>query len=390
MGASKKTTNRIFVSALNALRYLIIPAGSILFAFLVKRNADIQTWGSVVNFMIIVSLVHMITHWSMKEFSLRAFSKQPSQVTQINTENFFTRLPILLIGFLLLAFYFPIAYLPWLIIWLTGLFLSSSTEALCLYYKKQLFVTLVEFILIIAVCVMIIQNKKINTEFLVQLFSVQQLIKGIFYFAYFQKDFRIKYLSFEFSLLAKSFPLFIIGISGMLFSKIDLYIINWRMDDLVTGKYQILISLLLYLQALGGLLIMPLQKVIYRSGSRLISKLATQMVALGGMICLLALPVLYVGLPDFFDIYVSPDQILLSGLYVLPIYYCLPIIYFLYAVHQEKKVLMINIAGFILNAGLTWLLVVPYGISGALFSAGICQFLMLIAYIGLFLRYRKK
>ena len=47
-------------------------------------------------------------------------------------------------------------------------------------------------------------------------------------------------------------------------SRSDLYIVEFYESDTEMGKYQIIISVLIYLQMLGGIALLPIVKGLYR------------------------------------------------------------------------------------------------------------------------------
>ncbi|NIP28826.1 MAG: hypothetical protein GWO38_34725, partial [Phycisphaerae bacterium] len=131
----------------------------------------------------------------------------------------------------------------------------------------------------------------------------------------------------------------------------------------------------------SAFILIPFVKSIYRLGYRSIQKMSIRLFGLGLLMLAPALWLIHLMLTYIYQFTLSPYFLLVGGLFVLPIYFYLPIIYALYKTDRETVVLKINIIGTALNFGLNLLLLPRVGMIGAVIASAISQWAMLVVYL---------
>lgn len=381
-----KLSSRPFMAITNILRYFLIPLGNIVMAFIVKERQGHELWGSFVEFLIISSVLSAIMQWGAKEHLLREFSLTPKRMKNILANAILSRSFLLLLISPGLFFLYDAEIASFIVLWLVGLLLQAIFESLVLYYRNLLIFTFIDLIIITATGYYLWHSAGFSLVTLIKVFAIQALVKGGITALYY-----IKYLSFKGKLnpwteLKLAFPLFLIGLSGMLFSKVDIWVVNGYEEDDVISKYQIFMTCLIYLQALGGYGLMPFQKLLYRLKRQSIKEISLKFGILGFFISVLGVAATWILLISCFEF--SPDLYILpvAVVFVWPVFYTLPIIHHLYSIRKEKAVLVFNLIGFILNGVLTLLLVPVYGYEGAIVTTAFSQLVSLLCYVVYFNR----
>ena len=97
MGYNKKTYGRVSQYLGFVVRYLIVPSGNFVAAYLAIREGSQALWGSFVEVLISVSLASYIFVWGNKEFLLREFSLAPARIKQLWTGTIVARLSLMLV-----------------------------------------------------------------------------------------------------------------------------------------------------------------------------------------------------------------------------------------------------------------------------------------------------
>lgn len=383
----QKAWRRFRLILANSLNQIILILFSPLLSFLVIRAASLELWGSFVEILIVVQLGAHIAGWGNKEYLLRTFSRNPAGIREDWQSAFVTRLPLLgLLGLVLMILY-PAGLWPFLLLWAIGLFLSQSYDVLVVYRRDFIVAALVEgAALCLLVGAIFFQRDALSTTYLVTAFGVVQGIKGGFYALFYRRDtFSRRNLSGLFRQFAPAFwpaafPFFLLTFSGMLNSRIDLYIVSIFLPPREVAEYQVFINFLLYLSAAAGFILLPFVKSIYRLDYPAILKLAGRLFLLGLLLVPLAMPVLILALRLLYGIDLPFTYFIWGALYVLPVYFFLPFIYAMFKAEKQSLVIGVNLSGVALNVVFDLILLPQMGSEGAILAAAAVKWLVLITY----------
>lgn len=370
---------RLLSILLFALRSGLIPAFNVLVSMLVVRLYSENVWGSFVGEYLWVSLVATVLTWGSKEYLLRIFSQKPTQMAQ-NWQVAWTArmmlLPFVWLFFLLK--YQDFTFSLELFAWTLGLFLFQSYEAIILYEKDFGKIVAVEMLgFLLTFCSIILWGKGLNAANLRLIFIVSNALKALILFFLYKKKYPIQWRTERTSdFLNNCFPFLLIGMSGLLNSRADTYMASAYLAEKDLGRYQILMNLVIYVQSISTWLLTPFIKNIYRLPQKSFQKLVFRFTLLGIGIALLCLPLFWIAFHYcyLFD-WKTMDYI---GMFLLclPIYGTLPLIYRMYKMGQEKKVMYLNFGGTGILVLFCSFMMPYYGIAGGLWSAVATQWLL--------------
>ena len=360
----------------NAARYALGPLAALLIPWMVMRHGSKALWGEVVGVMIGVQLIAHVLRWGSREMLPRLFAVDPPGIPAIWTGNTLTRLLLLLPGAVLLLFTVPVAALavPWLVL----LYLTQSFEALMVWHKRFRAAFLIDAagLLVTLIGIGLSGPLALGTVLLHVIHG--QIIRALLLIIVFHRDLSSTPRTDTRTHLAHAFPFVLIALSGLLGSRIDLYVMNLTAGREVVAEYQVVQGYFVQLQALAGIIAVPFTRELYRMGKAGVAK-ATRKLALLGLAALL--PAGVIGQVLFSKLYgFDTDwRVCVAGcLLGWPVFACTPMVQTLYKHGKESTMVT---AGFItagISAVLTWLLVPRFGITGGLVSAAFGQMLMLI------------
>lgn len=378
----RKFFRRITTVLLNSLNNLLLPVFNVIISSLVVRQTSADLWGGFVSVLIVVQLGAHVVYWGNKAYLLREFSFHPNQIKQNWQISLLARMVLFILVCCLLAFSgftFQRSFL--VVLWGFGLVIAQSFEVLVLYRKDFRFAIILEAsataILILSVLIL---GHALTVDQLITLYASMSLLKACALGLRFQ-DIGCRFsIQFDMRYFRLATPFFLLGFSGMLASRIDLYAVNFVMTDQDVAQYQIFINLMLYLQALSAFIVMPFLKNLYRMGDPTFQRLSLRLFAFGLLLIIPALLAVHQLLIRLYGIHFLTETILLGGLFVVPVYGYLPFVHRLYKLNWQNTVLVINIIGAGVNLVLNLVLLPHMGITGAILASALIQWGMLIFY----------
>ncbi|WP_436515150.1 lipopolysaccharide biosynthesis protein [Ekhidna sp. To15] len=364
----------------NSLRNIVVPITGISISLLTIANSSIEIWGEFVNYQIVIGIVGTILSFGSNEFLLRKFSKEPSKIRESWQSNVSSRIPLLIlgIGFLRLIYsQSESVILPFLILWLIFNYINKTFDPLVLYKKLFLQATIIEVVLLSFSVAYLLFIDTIDTYQLCFLYSTISIVRFILLLPFLYTDtFRSFRFLWDIENTKGAVSFFMSSITGMLNSRIDLYLISLTLSNSEVGAYQVITSFLLHLQSVAGFTLSPFVKNIYRTSIKVNFKLSKKLFLTGLLITIGFMPVFHLILSELYLIEIDWIAYLIFIPYVTPIFYSLPIIYLLYKNEKERTVTMVNVAKLIFNAALIMILIPIYGILGALLACAISNILV--------------
>lgn len=371
---------------------LSLPLINVLVSLLVVRLGSVALWGSFVQVMLWVQLGAMVAGWGNKEFLLRAFSRRPDAIAGLWQRALLTRslllIPVAIALLLILALGHATdaGITAVAIVWLLGLFLYQSGDVLVVYRRAFGWATTVEASATLVMAVFIVWRRdRLTVGDLALAFTLTTLLKAAAMLVRFRGDIRPGAASAEPrwwpAYWREAFIFFLLGFGGMLHSRIDLYSVGALRPPQEVGIYQVYTGFLLYLQALAAFILTPFLPALFRAETTTLRKISQQMFLFALSIILPALLIIDLILQFLYKINLSYEFLFLGGLYVIPLYYYISIIYELYKNNLQKIVLFVNIIGIITKLTLNLILLPRIGSIGALLSSTIVVWLVLAFYV---------
>jgi O-antigen/teichoic acid export membrane protein len=381
-----KLRRRLFLIVTNSISGLLVPLLNPVVSYLVVRLASIDMWGEFVSLMLVVQLGAHIAGWGNKDYLLREFSLNPARLAANWQTSLFTRLMLLLPAVPIALLTLPVPRAILVLIWTLALVLDQSFDVLIQYRKDFAYSIGVEVAGLGLLAISIFASgAAIDVDRLIALFSGVNLIKPAAYFIRYRRylvtrsDRRPGHIEWRYFSLAFSF--FLLGLTGLLQSRIDLYTVSAFLSKAELGQYQVFMTFMLYLQSISNFVVGPFVKNIYRLNYRATLSIATKLFVLGALVLLPGLAFVQVVLRVHYRIDLPMMFIVAGGLMAWPIYFYLPTIYALYKAGWQASVVKVNGLGIGVSLITSLILLPRVGMIGAVIGAALAQWMMLAAYM---------
>jgi O-antigen/teichoic acid export membrane protein len=387
----KRRTKLIAAGTLNSLAS---PFTNILFSILVVKLYGTGDWGSFVYYFLYASLASLVLNWGNKDYLLREISKNPAEIGALWRKSFTSRLVLLLPLAIIFLLSFPYSSAVYLIIWILLLFISQSFEVFVTFHRKFMLSFALEIFSSLMMFGSIIFLKDcLGFSALIYSYFLYLSIKATAYLIYFRGDvFRNSLLPngklIDLTLLKNSFTFFLIGITGMLSSRVDQYTVSYFLPKETLGEYQVLKNFLIYFQSAANFMILPFIKNLYRLKDDSMDKMGTKLGAAGLILIIPMISVLYAIIEIVYGFKFPPEIYLYSALFILPGYYSSVIIYKLFKNSRQSLVVMVSVIGIVISLALNVILIPKMQSSGALLSGVVSVWVSAIIFF--FLRRAKK
>lgn len=353
-----------------------------LIAFLVIRWASVELWGAFINLMILVQFGAHVVSWGNREFLLRKFSLTPAEIGRAWKATFRVRM-LLWVVFAGVLTFWRFAPFTWgvLILWTLSIVGEQAFDVLILYKKDFRFEFVVELVALLMLAGGIFwQRAHLSVEILAVWFAGTNLFKIAVYTGRYWEYVSKPVPGWEFSYFRVAFPFFLLGFLGMVQSRIDLYSVSYFFSAREVAQYQVFINMMIYLQTIANFILMPFVKNLYRlsyTTTRLISR---RLFLFGLAILLPGLGAIYFVLTQYYHISLPLIFYIFGGLFVLPAFYYVPIIYALYKADKQTNVLKVNVTGIVLITSLNWVLFPRVGLLGAAISVAVVRWIVMLLY----------
>jgi O-antigen/teichoic acid export membrane protein len=368
---------------LNALNSLAVPLAGPLVSFLVIRLASLDLWGEFVRALIVAQLAAHLAGWGNKDFLLREFSRHPGRLAEAWQRNLVTRLALLAALPVLLALGQPLGRALWLTLCSLGLLLDQAYDVVVLYRRAFGFALVVEAagVALLAAPVIWLRGS-LTADGLLAAFALSNLGKALLLAWRFRPLVTPGWVgAADLGQLRAALPFFLLGFSGLLQSRADLYTVSALLDERALGQYQVFSNLMLYGQALAGFILLPFAKSLYRLSSKASRRVALWLGLAGLAVLALFLPAAHTALTRVYGLNLPPVMLALGALMIWPIFFYLPIIYALFKAERPGLVIAINLLGVAVSVAVNLALLRRFGLAGAAAGAAAAQWAMGLAYL---------
>lgn len=366
---------RVLLVVANSLNNLLVPIFSVLVSLLVIRSVSAELWGNFVSILIIVQLAAHVLSWGNKEYLLRAFSRTPDHIAPLWQSSLRTRL-LLIVGVILILPFLnqPTTRLLWMALWIIALVIQQAYDVVIIYRRDFIFAIGVEIVAIALLLWLIWQRGSVlSLNDLLRWYTLVTSGKAVAY-SLRHPLWRKWQGKVEWHYFIAAGPFFLLGLSGMLQSRIDLYSVDALLSANELAQYQVFIGFMLYLQALSAFIITPFIKNLYQSGYATIVRVARWLLLLGIVLVLPGLLAVYGVIRFVYEFDLSLPFYVWGAAYVIPIFYSTPIIYALYKAERQRIVLAVNATALTGNLLLNLSLIPHFGMLGALMATTLVRF----------------
>ncbi|MCO4764419.1 MAG: polysaccharide biosynthesis C-terminal domain-containing protein [Myxococcales bacterium] len=375
---------------LHSFHSLVAPILAALISAWVVRVHSPALWGAFVDVLLVVQLGAHVLAFGNKELLLRSFAtgatkeRPDAAVAPVFQGALATRAVLLLgpVAALVVAWGlyrgWPLSWLLLAVAWLPAQLLAQSHDVIILYSRR--FAAGVTVEATATLCTLggvVVMGADLTIVQLLAAFVFAGWGKALLLSVGMARQTGLRRWVGQIrpSWLLLALPFFAMGLTGMLQSRVDLYVITALRPPSDTGRYQVLIGLLVYLQAIANFVVLPFVQELYRMPTTEVRRVA-RWLGLGGLVFSLpATGLLWLALRWIWRIELDGPLLALSASYVWVVWLWLPDVYTLFKLGRERAVLLMNGGGAVLNLALNLWLVPRYGLVGALGASAAVQWL---------------
>ncbi|MHA7057577.1 lipopolysaccharide biosynthesis protein [Aquimarina sp. M1] len=370
---------RLRLIGVNTIQGFANPAFNFLIVVFGIKTFGKTDWASLINVMLWVFLLTFILGWGNRDHLLREYSKEPGKMYHTFFSNFLSR--SLLLPFSLLFFlFFPVTIAFWAVLFVLLTFIYSSLSTLVVYHQKFSAQLLAEILAFVIIFGSIFYFEIFNLEKFLKVYVIATTTKLIalsIQMNFWKEAFTAKISFQEFK---AGFPFFLLGLSGWLISKVDIYMVDFYLEKSQLAEYQLLITAFLMLQALSAYITIPFTKHVYRLSDKVVQKVKYKLYALALPLTLLGGFTIWFIMEYFVKLGFTTAYYFVGGFIALPCYFYTLNIIELIKSYKEQTIIYISIFGFFVNISLIFFLIETYQIMGVLCSVCITQWIILITY----------
>ena len=368
--------NRYLQLFFSLLKMVSVPLLNFLTLFLGIKFYGKENWGEFISISIWIFFMAFIAKWSGQNYLLKEFSKNTSNYLNIFYSNILER-SVFLLPSLVLFCVFPFHVALSAVIVLVIQFFYNSYEVLVVYNQKFQLQFIAEIIGVLFIFIGFIVFPVFNLTTIFYVFAISYLTKSIFLFLNFNHSFKNICIAFSFKNLIRSFPFFLIGFSGWLASKCDIYVVSVFFSNKELSEYQILISCFLILQSIPAYLVLPINKHLFRLTKVSIKKIKMKLALIALPIIILSSLLIWLVMSHLIQIQFSLIIYFFATISSIPAFFYIVDVIQLYKENKENKIMKLSFITATLNLIALYLLVPNFRILGAILSVCITQWLYL-------------
>jgi O-antigen/teichoic acid export membrane protein len=336
----------------------------------------------MVEVLLWIGIAAHILYWGNKDFLLREFSLEPMNLHQHWHKNMHARIWMFSLAFII-PFFLPITLKLklLLLVFLAARFLYQSYDVIILFKKRFATSILFESIAFLIIALWVWYNSTtITLNRLVAVYTLSEIIKALGMYLVFRKEFPLRRIGFHWEYFRNALPFFLLGFTGLFQSKVDLICVTIFLSKTQIAQYQVYMGFLLLVQSSSSFILAPFAKNIYRLKKDSIMRIAFRLLIIGIITSAIAIPMVNYIIIKLYHFSLPMAALLSGGLFVIPVFYYSPIIYYLLKLNSQRKILLINIVGITLAFTLNMILIPTStnGISGATDAIAITQWVLLI------------
>lgn len=371
--------HKLRIIGLNTVHGFASPLFNFLIVLFGVKIYGKENWASLINVTIWIYFVAFVLGWGNRDYLLRRYSKNPGKMYHAFFSNFFTRSLLLSLSVIFL-FFFETQVAFWAIILVVLNFCYSSLNTLVVYHHKfgkQLIAEIIGFSCLFS-C--LFYFSEFSLILFLKVYAISLLLKLVFLIT--QLNFWKEPVLVKVSLkeLKEGLPFFVLGLSGWLVSKVDIYAVDYFLAPAQLAEYQLFITSFLMLQALAAYITIPFTKHIHRLSEKVIQKMKLKLYTVSIPFVIAGALLIWIVMELFIQLGFDFTFYLLGALMALPSYYYTITIMELIKNNNERIIIYISFIGFAVSLVLISILIKPYEVLGVLLSVCLSQWLVLVLF----------
>lgn len=342
-----------------------------------------EWWGQITVLQLYMYLATQFCAWGNKDFLMKRFSENPSQIPTLWMDSFSARFFLLVPAIIGTVFITQdLTSVFYLIIWLLLRFLLQSFDAPIVFNRNFVMVIISEAIAIIITATgLLIYRKYISYNDVLLILTIGYFIKTCIQTYYYKEYFKYPF-SFipNIKKLKILLPFMMLGFAGVMQQKSDMICVVWLCNKIEVAQYQVFSGLLIFTQMIPGLVAGPYIKNLYRISSTSYKKIQLQFSILGILISTILSILTYFVITYIYHFSLPITIYLLGFLYGLFTYFYMLQIYLLFKDQKQNQVMIISIISIVINFILCFIFIPFLGIQGAVIANVITQIVLFAAY----------
>jgi hypothetical protein len=358
--------------AATAVRYMVVPAGNLMVAWVAVQLGGIDAWGRFVPVQVVITIAGAILAWGHREWLLRQAAETPTALGAAWRRSLGGRSPALAVAMLVGLVAGPATGLgAWPSLWLGAAFLLQAFDPVVVLRRRFATAAGLDAAGLMATAALVwAAAPVVEPRELARAFACGMTLRALAHLACFGRGVsgwprRIGGLA----MLREATPFAALGLAGLAQSRADLWLASTLLEPDALGRYQLLMSMLIVLQATAAYLLMPFLRALYRVPAAVERRIARRLWYWGLVVVLAGVPAIWWVLDLLFDAHLPWIVIPLGMLYVLPTFGYAASIYALYRRRRERAVLVSNLIGTLTSLVGTAILALRFGELGVLTAA---------------------
>ena len=353
-----------------------------IIAFLVLRESSPRVWGQFVTVSITLSILLHLVGFGNRDYLLQRFALEPSTTFKLWQRNLSSRSPLLVGAALAVSFLLQGTGVWFPLLWLGTGFFAQSVEASILHERRIARALSAELLPAVGLIAWVASHADgLSAARLVSAFAIANTVKALLIVpiglpSRLKPAARPRLTPSHLAVLRACVPFFLIGLGGMLHSKVDLFLVAAMADDVDLASYQISTNLFIALQATFALLLAPNAKVLQRLPYDTIARLAGLTFFSGTLALAFAIrPMASWVLREPFGLDLPPIFLWVGLGLILPVWVTTLFTYYLLGKERQTSLVYLGYGGALCNAIVTILLLPRLGILGALTGTALASWL---------------
>lgn len=332
--------------------------------------------------VIYVQLGAMLANWGNKDYVLASIVAKPQLRQTVWNQSFATRSVLLMIGLLAIHLSLPASMSLPTSLWLLALFITQSYDVLVLLqhaFKRFAIMEAGFFIgyLLAAWWALPYIDQPFELLYFMAAF---QLLRSLLYSLRFRRWIIPRHWRFTGTFFLSALPFFAIGLTGMLVSKLDLYLAEQWLHKAKFGQYQLYSTLFLQAQAIAGIFLMPFATLLLKAKAKTVKRFTLRFSLIGALLSATTGLFIWLVCQYFYGFDFPHWYYGCSALTTATVFFLSPVMYFLYQKGKAMLVVQVNLLGIVLIWLLAQLLVSRLGMGGLILSILLVQVFMAFVY----------
>jgi hypothetical protein len=347
--------NKLKIAVQNSAWQTLPMLATLLLSLLVVKWFSLSVWGNIVTILVVQQIVNSILAWGNKDYLQRELGNNPAAFSTHFSQLFLER--FLLFALTVTGIYFlgllDKEYFVSFVLIVLVRFVNQSFDILIIKERRFLLTLYLDFLMLILQVgwlFFIKQKEIVSLNDLLTVFWLPLLLKSSLLFFIYRKSFQKT--TYKRLLLRKAFFFGMLAISGLIHSKIDVFVVSKLLDVENLGKYQIIMSFLWCIQSVSMFVSGPFVHNFYRLDETAQINSSQLLKTIGYIIVPIAVTLVMLVLYFAFSIEINLSIVMASLVFSMASFIYLPWIFQINQRKAEHRVLLINIVGTFILIGL--------------------------------------